>query len=114
MNCPAPGFDVTFVGEVLEGADSNLSLRQGWNMVGSLVPQEATLATMYATATPGDQVYKFTNNGAGGGSYEYAFFDDIDGVWLPLEFSLIPGDGFWFSAVNAETWVRNFTVPRTP
>jgi hypothetical protein len=92
---------VTFVGEVLQGADSNMDVPAGLSLVGSKVPQEASLDTTGFPAEVGDTVYFYR-----GGVYVDSTYV---GTFIP---EAIPGlaEGFWVSKANAGSWTRNFQV----
>ena len=101
----SPGKTVTFVGEVPQGADSNIPVSSGLSLISSPVPQSLVLDAMAFPAETGDTVYFYR-----GGTYASATF--IQGVgWSPAA-NATPavGEGFWASKGTAATWTRNFSV----
>lgn len=92
---------VTFVGEVLQGPDSNMSVAAGLSLVGSKVPQAASLDATGFPAEIGDTVFFYR-----GGTYVDSTFV---GTFIP---EAIPGvgEGFWVSKANAGDWTRDFVV----
>jgi len=98
---------VTFVGEVPQGADSNIPVRNGLSLISSPVPQSLVLDAMQFPAESGDTVYFYRGTPKG---YVNASF--LAGVgWLPPE-NATPavGEGFWSSKATAGTWTRDFSV----
>jgi len=98
---------VTFVGDVPQGTDSNISLSSGFSLISSPVPQSADLAAMQFPADVGDTVY-FYRGTATAKSYVASTFLGAAG-WLPAAVPLV-GEGFWSSKAAAGTWTRNFSV----
>ncbi len=92
---------VTFVGEVLQGADSNMDVPAGLALLGSKVPTAASLDDAGFPAELGDTVYLFRS-----GAYESSTYL---GTFTP---AAVPGvgEGFWSSKAAAGTWTRDFTV----
>lgn len=99
---------VTFVGEVPLGADSNLPLTAGLQLISSPVPQSTNLTAMNFPADVGDIVY-FYRGAAGSKSYAASTFLGTGIGWVP---DAVPGvgEGFWASKATAGTWTRNFSV----
>ena len=106
---------LTFVGEVPQGALTN-SLRPGFNMVGSKVPQAAFLDDLGLSSQGGDAVYKYEN-----GNFRIYLKDEFDASWSSsaIDFDVVKGPTlavgqamFYFrsDAVGTPTWVRNFTA----
>jgi hypothetical protein len=98
---------VTFVGEVPQGADSNIPVSNGLSLISSPVPQSLVLDAMQFPAESGDTVYFYRGTPKG---YVNASF--LAGVgWLPPE-NATPavGEGFWSSKATAGTWTRDFSV----
>jgi len=99
---------VTFVGEVPQGPDSNISIRNGLSLISSPVPQSLVLSAMAFPADQGDTVYFYR-----GTPKAYASASFLGGTigWLPAA-NATPavGEGFWASKATAATWTRNFSV----
>jgi hypothetical protein len=92
---------ITFVGEVLQGAESNMSLPAGLSLIGSKVPQELSLDAAGFPADFGDSVYFFRN-----GAYEASlYFGTFDPPAVPAV-----GEGFWVQKAATGEWDRNFEV----
>jgi hypothetical protein len=101
------GKTVTFVGEVPQGADSNLALTSGLSLISSPVPQALALDAMGYPAADGDTVY-FYRGAAGSKAYASSTF--ITGLgWVPAAVPNV-GEGFWASRSAAGNWTRNFNV----
>jgi len=92
---------ITFVGEVLQGVDTNKQVPAGLSIQGSLVPQAGTLTELGFPAAFGDTV--FTWNGTG---YD---FDTYLGVW-GAEPSLSVGGAVFVDKAEAGAWDRNFSI----
>jgi len=96
---------VTFVGEVMQGANMVTPLVSGYNMVGSKVPQAGLITTdLNFTAGEGDQVLKWNPTAGTYDIYNYAF-----GSW-DTEPTLGVGESCFISPVNASSWTRSFTI----
>lgn len=93
---------ITFVGEVLQGADTNKNVPVGLSMQGSLVPVAGTMTEHGFPAAVGDTVFDW--NGTG---YDASNFL---GVWAPSEPSLGVADAVFVDKVEAGAWDRNFTI----
>lgn len=107
LQIPA-GADVTltFVGEVPQGAASNMDLPAGFALVASKVPQAGKLVTdLKYPAADGDTIYTYANPGG----YTISGFTDLFG-WDPAEPSVAVGQSFWSQKSAAGTWTRNFSV----
>jgi hypothetical protein len=101
------GQTVTFVGDVPQGADSNISVSNGLSLIGSPVPQSLVLDQMAFPAESGDTVFFLR-----GTPKAYVTASFLPGVgWIPAA-NATPGvgEGFWSSKQNAGTWTRNFSV----
>jgi len=93
---------VTFVGEVQQGADSNMQVGKDFALVGSKVPQAGKITTdLKFPVEVGDTVY--TWGAAGYDTYTYL------GFWVD-EPSIAVGQGFWSFKGAAMAWDRNFDV----
>jgi len=99
---------ITFVGEVPQGADSNVPVTAGLSLISSPVPQALGLDVMGFPATTGDIVY-FYRGAAGAKSYQPSTFLGPGINWLPPAVPAV-GEGFWANLTTAGTWTRNFTV----
>jgi hypothetical protein len=97
---------VTFVGDVPQGADSNIQVSNGLSLISSPVPQSLVLDAMGFPAQDGDTVYFFR-----GTPKSYASASFFLGNWIPAA-NATPavGEGFWSSKASAATWTRNFSV----
>jgi hypothetical protein len=98
---------VTFVGDVPQGADSNIPVSNGLSLIASPVPQSLVLDAMQFPAQDGDTVYFFR-----GTPKAYASASFLTGLgWIPAA-NATPavGEGFWSSKQTAGTWTRNFSV----
>jgi hypothetical protein len=92
---------VTFVGEVLQGAASNMDIASGLSLIGSKVPQAASLDTTGFPAAVGDIVYFFRAGAYTESTYVGTFIPEaIPGV----------GEGFWVSKSAPGSWTRDFQV----
>ena len=98
--------DLTFVGEVPQGDDSNQNVPAGFTIQSSVVPQAGGVGTVLAfPATDGDVVFKFNN---GTGAYENFTF--LFGGWTPSEPSVAVGESFFVNKATASDWNRDFSV----
>jgi len=100
----------TFVGQVLQGGETNQFITPGYSMLGSKIPLSGGLqTTLQYTPANADQVSIFQqslNSGAGG--YNNFTFSTRGG-WSPTEPQIAPGVGFFLSTTST-SWVQNFTV----
>jgi hypothetical protein len=107
-NAGTTDMTVTFVGEVLTGAQS-ISFGAGYSLLGSKIPQSGKVETdLGLPAQNGDKVFTF--DGA-----SYAPFTRRVGTaptWPAGEPTIGVGDGFYYSAKAAGTWARTFTIPQ--
>jgi hypothetical protein len=93
---------------VAQGAASNKQLLAGFNMTGSVVPQEGKLATdLGYVPAAGDFVYKYVSATQ---SYEPAYGYDEFGEWTPAEPVIKVGEAFFLDSEGAKSWTRNFSV----
>jgi len=102
-------FTNTFVGEVKLGSTN--TVRQGYNIYSSALPQAGHLQTdLGFVPSEGDFVYQRRSTGG------YRVNDYIDGAWEGDDSGVDPtiavGESFWvFSSVaNHAPWVRNLNV----
>ena len=97
---------VTFVGEVLQGDDTNKTVPAGLSIQGSLVPQEGALTTaLQFPGGDGDVAYSWIN-----GAWTTASFAAIVGGWSPSEPSLTVGGSVFVDKAEEAQWDRNFTI----
>ena len=96
---------VTFVGEVLQGDDTNKTVPAGLSIQGSLVPQEGALTTdLQFPGGDGDVAYSWIN-----GAWATATFSPILGGWDP-EPSLSVGGAVFVDKAEEAQWDRDFTI----
>lgn len=96
---------VTFVGEVLQGDDTNKTVPAGLTIQGSLVPQAGALTSdLEFPGADGDVVYSWVN-----GSWVTASFDSLVGGWSPEPNLAVGGAVFVDKSAEAQ-WDRNFTI----
>jgi hypothetical protein len=108
-NSSGSPFTVTFVGEVMQGALTT-PLPAGFSIVSSQVPQQGTLTQLGFPGVDGATVFRWVNNGQGGGAYVSSTYDELDGAWLPAEISVNPAEAFWVRMPSSSNWTRNFSV----
>jgi hypothetical protein len=105
---------LTFVGDVPQGPDSNISVSNGLSLIASPVPQSLVLTDPTTPASglgfpadAGDTVYFYRGTPKG---YVSATFLPGAG-WVPAAAATpAVGEGFWSSKGLAGTWTRNFSV----
>jgi len=104
----ATGKTITFVGDVPQGADSNIPVSNGLSLISSPVPQSLVLDQLQFPADLGDTVYFYRGTPK---SYVSASFLGTGVGWVPAA-NATPavGEGFWASKAAAATWTRNFSV----
>jgi len=102
------GKTVTFVGEVPQGLDSNISVRNGLSLISSPVPQSLVLSAMAFPADAGDTVYFY--RGTPKAYVNSVFLGATLGWTPPANATPAVGEGFWASKAAAATWTRNFSV----
>lgn len=96
---------VTFVGEVLQGDDTNKTVPAGLTIQGSLVPQEGALTSdLQFPAGDGDVAYSWIN-----GAWTTASFSSLVGGWSPEPNLTVGGAVFVDKSAEAQ-WDRNFTI----
>jgi len=101
-------FTNVFIGEVPQGRLTN-ALREGWNLIGSVVPQRGRLTTdLSYPASDEDTFYRYHNEGGQQG-YEIVTFISSIG-WDPAEPLPSIGDSFWIQCRTAKLWIREFSV----
>ena len=96
---------ITFVGEVLQGAQTN-AVPAGYSIRSSKIPQTGLITTDLAfPAAPNDLVYKYA------GGYTTFQFDEFDLAWAPSQPTINVGEAFFSFKGAGASWVRNFTIP---
>lgn len=96
---------VTFVGEVLQGDDTNKTVPAGLSIQGSLVPQAGDLTSdLEFPGADGDVVYSWIN-----GAWSTASFSDALGGWTTEPRLAVGGSVFVDKSAEAQ-WDRNFTI----
>lgn len=96
--------NVTFVGEVKQGALSN-PIPAGFSIRSSQVPQTGTLVDLGFPGVDGDIVYKFNE-----GTQSYSIFSFDFGAWDPAPPVVEVGESVFVSKVAASSWNRTFSV----
>ena len=105
--------NITFVGEVPQGTGANalkVNLVPGYNLVGSIVPQEGKVTTdLKLAAASNDQVVQWDPATQG---YVTKTFRVVGGTgqWVGGEPVIKVAEGFFFKAGAASTWTREFSV----
>jgi len=113
INNPGTNITWTFVGEVPTGTQT-LNIAQGYNMISSIIPKSGLLQTDLGYdpthATGSDTVYKWINNGAGGGGYQSYVYDGEFEEWS-VQPNIGVGEGFWlFRGSAGVPWTQTFNV----
>jgi hypothetical protein len=102
---------VTFVGEVPQGAASDITIPQGFSIKGSTVPIAGPVTSMNFPSAQGDTIYEWDKTAQ---AYVSASYDDIDQTWLRNGQPAVPvidvGEGFFLFKSAQANWVRNFSV----
>lgn len=94
---------LTFVGEVLQGDDTNKEVPAGLSIQGSTVPQAGALgADLGFPGAVGDIAYSFDGTAFAA--------DTFLGVWAPADPVLGVGDAVFIDKTAAGAWDRNFTI----
>jgi hypothetical protein len=108
VKAPASGdVNVTFVGEVMQGALSN-PLRQGLQIVSSMVPQVDTAANLGLKGEDGDQIHQYD---VALQKYATSTFDSLDNAWGPALKPLAVGEAIFLDKKTAgKSWDRTFTA----
>lgn len=105
FNNPGDAVTVTFVGEVLQGADTNKMVPAGLSIQGSLVPQAGALgADLMFPAGTGDTAYTWN-----GSAWDSASF--VTGLgWLPADPMVGVGDAVFLDKSEGGMWNRDFMI----
>jgi hypothetical protein len=102
---------VTFVGEVPQGAASDITIPQGFSIKASTVPIAGPVTGMAFPAAQGDTIYEWDKAAQ---AYISASYDDIDGTWVRNGQPAVPvidvGEAFFVFKTAQAAWTRNFTV----
>jgi hypothetical protein len=99
---------ITFVGEVPQGTDSNVTIPVGFSIRSSAVPQTGTATDLQYPAANNDRIYRWNN---ANGSYSIFTFTGALG-WTPTNPTINVGEAFFARNAQAatENWTRNFSV----
>jgi hypothetical protein len=103
---PGAEFEVTFVGEVMQGSLST-AVPMGFSIISSKVPQSGPLDTLLGyPAEDGDTVYRFNN---ATGEYSIDAFDFGEwGAGAAPEPEV--GESWFMFSPSAKAWTRDFDV----
>jgi hypothetical protein len=104
-NTSGSNINITLVGEVPQGAASNINIPAGFSIVSSPVPQSAALDAIGFPAALGDAFYLFNNSSGQYEVYNFSFAGFGGNPPVPAV-----GQAFWVNKVNAAAWNRNFSV----
>jgi len=107
LNPTTTNLVLTFVGEVASGNLTN-SIRQGFSLISSMVPQAGKLTTDlgYVTGSGIQQVYLFDN-----ATQAYTIKNTLpSGAWNGGEPVINVGQGFFINVPTARNWTRVFTT----
>ena len=99
---------ITFVGEVLQGGDSNKDVPAGLSIQGSTVPVSGTMTDHGFPAGSGDVVFSW--NGAGFDSAEYVVIPGVLEGWQPADPTLGVADAVFVDKAEGGAWDRNFSI----
>ncbi|HAO66747.1 MAG TPA: hypothetical protein DCR17_08695 [Verrucomicrobiales bacterium] len=99
---------ITFVGEVLQGDDSNKDVPAGLSIQGSTVPVSGTMTDHGFPAGSGDVVFSW--NGAGFDSAEYVVIPGVLEGWQPADPTLGVADAVFVDKAEGGAWDRNFSI----
>lgn len=95
---------ITFIGEVPQGDDSNITVPAGLSLISSPVPQAGDLSA--DLGFPGET--GMTINTFAGGAFTSSAF--IPGLGFTPAVNLDVAEGFWIEAAAAAEWTRDFSV----
>ncbi len=105
-----PPTNFTFVGQVLQGSQTNQYIAPGFTVLSSKIPLSGGLQTVLQY-TPANadavSIYEQSLNAGLGGYATYTY--STRGGWAGGEPQISPGVGFFLSTTST-TWVQNFTV----
>lgn len=99
---------VTLVGEVMEGAQ-DVDLPLGFSTFSAVAPvvTDLSAAEVAFPVEDGDSFWVFDASTQGYVPSSYSF-----GAWSPAALVLEVGQAAWVNKITAQTWTRDFTVPR--
>lgn len=100
---------ITFVGEVLQGADTNKTVPSGLSIQGSTVPVAGTMTDHGFPASSGDTVFSWDAATQNYSSAQYADLGDGTGIWAPAEPTIGLADAVFYNGAGG-AWDRNFTI----
>jgi len=116
-NSSGAPFTVTFVGEVMTGDASNplvVNMPAGFSIVSSRVPQAGGINSVLGFPTiDGATIYRFVNNGSGGGGYVSHVYDSLEPGWTPTNLgqpSIAISEAFWVRLAAPGNWTRTFSI----
>jgi len=99
---------LTFVGEVAQNADSNISFGAGYSLLGSVVPQSGKIQTdLQFPAKANDTILTLKADGSGYNSVKKVGTSWIGAGGEPV---IDVAQGFWLNTTAGGTWTRNFSV----
>jgi len=100
---------ITFVGEVAQGAASNTLIPSGFSIRASTVPAAGAITSMNFPAADGDIIYEWNPTTD---AYVISGFDALVGGWSPGTPNIDVGEAFWVSKTGTVpvAWDRNFSV----
>ena len=105
-NTSGADINITLVGEVPQGAESNSSISDGFSIIGSVVPQSGALdADLSFPVTIGDTFYLFDTGTQDYVIYTYSFAGFGGNPPVPNV-----GEAFFVKKNGAATWTRDFSV----
>jgi hypothetical protein len=106
-NAGTTDMTVTFAGEVTQGNNLTVAFPAGFSLLGSIVPQAGKVQTdLGLPAQANDQVFLFK-----AGNYT-TLTKRSSGAWTggTGEPEIGVAEGFFYKAVAAGSWTRNFSV----
>jgi hypothetical protein len=101
---------VTFVGEVPQGAASDITIPQGFSIKASTVPMAGTAAALQIPGRQGETLYEWDTTAQ---RYIPASYDDIVQDWLSTSgqpVNIDVGEAFFIFKTADQAWTRNFSV----
>jgi hypothetical protein len=105
-NASGADINLTLVGEVPQGPDSNMNVPAGFSIVSSTVPQSGALdAVLQFPAALGDTFYLWSNATGGYNIFNYSFAGFGGNPPVPAV-----GESFFVKKQAAADWTRDFSV----
>jgi hypothetical protein len=102
---------ITFIGEIVQG-NITYQFPAGFSLVASKIPTPTSATPGSFFGCPfraGDQAYKFTNNGSGGGGYTISTYDEFDLQW-DNNFTINIGEAFLLRLNQPYSCSRQFKI----